>query len=86
MLDGPIVRAHRHAAAQIVGADCRRSGAVGGMVDHQLHVSRIPKGDTEKVHLITDAHGHPLDFMLTPGQANENLITAVFIHLDPINR
>ena len=38
--------------------------------DHALGRSR--GGFTTKVHLLCDAHGHPLHFILTPGQAHES--------------
>jgi transposase len=59
MLDGTIARAHQHSAGQGGG---RKQQALG----------RCRGGVATKIHMITDAHGNPLDFVLTPGQAHES--------------
>ncbi|WP_372342202.1 IS5 family transposase [Geothrix sp. PMB-07] len=59
MVDGTVIRAHQHAA-----------GAKGGPTFQGLGRSR--GGFSTKVHLIGDAHGNPVDFVLTPGQSHES--------------
>jgi hypothetical protein len=36
-------------------------------------------GIATKIHLISDAHGNPLDFLTTPGQAHESKSAQVAI-------
>jgi transposase len=45
-------------------------GSKGGHWNQALGRSR--GGFSTKIHLICDAHGNPLDFLITPGQANES--------------
>jgi transposase len=35
-------------------------------------LGRSRGGISTKIHLISDAHGNPLDFLITPGQAHES--------------
>jgi transposase len=58
MIDGTIIRAHRHAA-----------GAVGGQEKQGL--GRSCGGFSSKVHAKVDSLGMALDFIITPGQASE---------------
>ncbi|BDU78756.1 hypothetical protein METESE_37140 [Mesoterricola sediminis] len=44
--------------------------AKGGLWNQALGRSR--GGCSTKIHLICDAHGNPLDFLVTPGQAHES--------------
>jgi hypothetical protein len=37
----------------------------------------VPWRDLEKIHLISDAHGNPLDFLISPGQAHESKLLAI---------
>ena len=57
MIDGTIIRAHRHAA-----------GAVGGQEKQGL--GRSCGGFSSKVHAKVDSLGMALDFIITPGQAS----------------
>ncbi|WP_316411449.1 IS5 family transposase [Mesoterricola sediminis] len=59
MPDGTILRAHQPSA-----------GKRGGSGNQALGRSR--GGCSTKIHLICDAHGNPLDFLVTPGQAHES--------------
>lgn len=61
ILDGTIIRAHACAA----GAPVAR----GGQSAQALGKSR--GGFTCKIHIVVDALGNPLDFVLTPGQKHE---------------
>ena len=66
MIDGTIIRAHKHAA-----------GARGGQDKESL--GRSCGGFTCKIHAKVDGLGMPLNFIITPGQAHdigqaENLI------------
>ena len=63
MLDTTLVRAHQQAAT-----------GKGGPKDQALGRSR--GGLTTKIHLLTDAHGRPLRFILTPGQAHDSTTAA----------
>jgi len=45
-------------------------GPKGGLGNQALGRSR--GGISTKIHLISDAHGNPLDFLITPGQAHES--------------
>ena len=58
MIDGTIIRAHRHAA-----------GARGGQESQGL--GRSCGGFSSKVHGKADGLGMPLDFIITPGQASD---------------
>lgn len=58
MIDGTIIRAHRHAA-----------GAIGGQENQGL--GRSCGGFSSKVHAKVDSFGMPLGFIITPGQASE---------------
>ena len=62
MLDGTVIRAHPCAA----GAPHKR----GGQAQQALGYSR--GGFSTKIHIIVDALGNPLDFVLTGGQRHEN--------------
>jgi transposase len=55
MIDGTIIRAHRHAA-----------GALGGQDKQGL--GRSCGGFSSKIHARVDAFGMPLNVMITPGQ------------------
>ena len=55
MLDGSVVRAHRHAA-----------GAHSGQENEAL--GRSCGGFSTKIHALVDALGMPLDFRVSPGQ------------------
>lgn len=48
----------------------RKKGDPKEPTDHALGRSR--GGFTTKIHLLCDAHGHPLEFHLTAGQAHES--------------
>ena len=61
---GSEARAHPHAAGPT------RQQALG----------RCQGGGSTQVHRIMDAHGHPLDFVLTPGQTHERLMAAVWLN------
>lgn len=56
-LDGSYVRAHQHAS----GARHSEERAIG----------KSRGGSTSKVHLATDAHGHPIDFEITGGEVHD---------------
>jgi transposase len=58
MVDGTVIRAQQHAA-----------GAKRGTYIQALGRSR--GGFSTKVHLMGDAQGNPVDFVLTPGQSHE---------------
>jgi len=58
MIDGTIIRAHRHAA-----------GAQGGQ--EQQGLGRSCGGFSSKVHAKVDALGMPLGFIITPGQSSD---------------
>ena len=57
MMDSTVVRAHQHAA----GAKGSRDQALG----------RSRGGLTTKIHLLADATGRPIDFILTGGHVND---------------
>jgi transposase len=50
----------------------RKKGDSEEPADHALGRSR--GGFSTKVHLLCDAHGHPLHFHLTAGQTNESVV------------
>jgi transposase len=56
-MDSTINRAHQHA-----------SGARRG---EEVAIGRSKGGLTTKVHMLADAHGNPLQFILTEGQAHD---------------
>src|SRR6266567_1781078 len=56
MIDSSSVRVHQHAASTIESGGDRCMGRSRG-------------GLTTKIHALTDAHGLPLELVLTPGQA-----------------
>ena len=58
MIDGTIIRAHRHAA-----------GAVGGQENQGL--GRSCGGFSSKIHAKVDAFGLPLGFIITAGQDSD---------------
>ena len=58
MIDGTIIRAHRHAA-----------GARGG--HEQQELGRSCGGFSSKIHAKVDALGMPLGFIITPGQSSD---------------
>jgi len=58
MIDGTIIRAHRHAA-----------GAKGGQEKEGL--GRSCGGFSSKIHGKVDAFGMPLEFVITAGQASD---------------
>lgn len=58
MVDGTVIRAHQYAA-----------GAKGEPAPRLAGRSR--GGFSTKVHLIGDAHGNPVNFVLTPGHSQE---------------
>lgn len=57
-VDGTILRAHRCAAGGVKNDPAEPA-------DHAL--GRFPEGFMTKDHLLRDAHGHPLHFLLMPG-------------------
>jgi transposase len=61
LLDSTVIRAHPCAA----GASAKQ----GGQQAQALGRSR--GGFTSKIHIVVDALGNPLDFVLTPGQAHD---------------
>lgn len=69
MLDGTVIRAHPCAA----GAPQQR----GGQEQQALGYSR--GGFTTKIHIIVDALGYPLDFVLTAGQRHESTQAATLL-------
>ena len=58
MIDGTIIRAHRHAA-----------GAQGGQAQQEL--GRSCGGFSSKIHAKVDSFGMPLGFIITPGQLSD---------------
>jgi transposase len=58
MIDGTIIRAHRHAA-----------GAQGGQ--EQPELGRSCGGFSSKIHAKVDSLGMPLGFIITPGQSSD---------------
>ena len=56
-MDSTINKAHQHA-----------SGARRG---HETAIGHSRGGATTKVHMLADAHGNPLEFRLTEGQAHD---------------
>lgn len=56
-MDSTINRAHQHAAGARKGEDVAIGRSKGGL--------------TTKVHMLTDAHGNPQDFIVTEGQAHD---------------
>ncbi|MDB2614354.1 transposase [Chlamydiales bacterium] len=58
MIDGTIIRAHRHAA-----------GAQGGQEQQEL--GRSCGGFSSKIHAKVDSLGMPLGFIITPGQSSD---------------
>ncbi len=73
MIDGTIVRAHACAA----GAPQYHLETA-----HDQVLGRSKGGFTTKIHVIADAPGYPLDFILTGGQAAE--ITQSYVLIDGI--
>lgn len=59
MLDGTVIRAHQHAAGMASKEDDQALGRSRG-------------GFSTKVHMLVDAHGNPLNFILTPGQTHDS--------------
>ena len=59
LIDSTITRAHACAA-----------GAAGGSAETEA-LGRSKGGFATKIHVITDALGNPLDFILTGGQASD---------------
>lgn len=68
MIDGTIVRAHQQAA----------TGKGGGACDQALGHS--PGGLTTKVHMLADALGRPLRFIITPGQTGDVTQAPALLH------
>lgn len=56
-MDSTINRAHQHSAGARKGEDVAMGRSKGGL--------------TTKVHMLSDAHGNPQDFVLTEGQAHD---------------
>lgn len=56
-IDGSYVRAHQHASGARRGAE----RAIG----------RSRGGNTTKIHMAADAHGHPIDFEITGGEVHD---------------
>ena len=73
MTDGTIVRAHACAA-----------GALQGRSDepHDQASGRSKGGFTTKIHVMTDALGNPLDFILTGGQAAD--VTQAYVLVEGV--
>lgn len=58
MIDGSIIRAHRHAAEAKGGQDKQGLGRVCG-------------GFSSKIHLKVEGDGKPLEIIITRGQASD---------------
>ncbi len=56
-MDSTINRAHQHSAGARKGEEIAMGRSKGGL--------------TTKVHMLSDAHGNPQDFVLTEGQAHD---------------
>jgi len=74
MIDGTIVRAHACAA----GAPQRHLDT-----DQDQALGRSKGGFTTKIHVMVDALGNPLDFILTGGQAAD--ITQAYVLIEGVN-
>lgn len=64
-IDGSIVKAHQHST----GAASSSHEAIGKSV----------AGNTTKIHMAADAHGLPIDFVITGGEVHDCKIAAEFI-------
>jgi len=64
-IDGSIVKAHQHS-----------TGAVGA--DDQA-IGKSVAGNTTKIHLAADAHGLPIDFVITGGEVHDCKVAPEFI-------
>lgn len=66
-LDATIVRVHQHAS----GAAGKKDEAIGKSVG----------GFTTKIHALVDAHGNPLEFVLSGGQVHDSVKASELIEL-----
>lgn len=66
-MDGTIMKAHQHAS----GAASREDEGIGKSVG----------GNTTKVHMLADAHGNPIDFVITGGQVHDAKMAPVLIEI-----
>lgn len=64
-VDGSIVKAHQHST----GAASSNNEAIGKSV----------AGNTTKIHMATDAHGLPIDFIITGGEVHDCKVAPEFI-------
>ncbi len=58
-IDSTIVKAHQHA----IGGDLTGEG-----------IGKSVAGNSTKIHFLSDAHGNPIHFIITPGQVHDSKI------------
>lgn len=66
-IDSTINRAHQHASGARKGED--------------IAIGRSKGGLTTKVHMLADAHGNPLEFTITEGQAHDMTEASILVDM-----
>ena len=64
-IDGSIVKAHQHSA--------------GAASDENQAIGKSVAGNTTKIHMAVDAHGLPIDFIITGGEVHDCKVAPEFI-------
>ena len=66
-MDSTIIKAHQHSA----GAAGKNDEGIGKSV----------AGNTSKIHMLGDAHGNPIDFVITGGQVSDSKMAESLIEV-----
>ena len=69
-IDGTIVKAHQH--------------STGAASEHDEAIGKSVAGNTTKIHMASDAHGLPIDFIITGGEVHDCKVAPEFIAQLPV--